>query len=120
MLHALLPTMPRGDKTNGLPAKFVDQGVPQLLKAVTVLGAQRFRLVVHVCGGAQMLTAPGFNNTLNIGERNVAAASASLQAAGFSIKAKATGGHNGRTVKLYVANGQITVKTLGQGKVVLF
>jgi chemotaxis protein CheD len=119
MLHALLPTMPKGDKTNGLPAKFVDQGIPLLLNAATALGAQRSRLLVHVCGGAQMLTAPGFNNTLNIGERNVAAASASLQAAGFSIKAQATGGHSGRTVKLYVASGQITVKTLGQGEIVL-
>lgn len=119
MLHALLPAMPITDKPNGLPAKFVDQGLPLLIKAVVALGAQRSRLVVHLCGGAQMLTAPGFNNTLNIGERNVTAASTLLQAAGLRVKAQATGGHSGRTVRLYAANGQVIVKTLGQGEIVL-
>lgn len=119
MLHALLPSMPVNEKVNGLPAKFVDQGLPLLIRAVTDLGAQRSRLIVHVCGGAQILTAPGFNNVLNIGERNIAAASAGLQAAGLRINAQATGGHCGRTVKLYAANGQVTVKTLGQGEAIL-
>lgn len=119
MLHALLPTMPDNERVNGLPGKFVDQGVPLLLKAITASGAQQSRLVVHLCGGAQILNAPGFSKTLNIGERNIAAASAGLQAAGLRIKAQATGGNNGRTVKLYTVNGQITVKTLGQGEIVL-
>lgn len=116
MLHALLPSMPAGEKLNGAPAKYVDQGIPLLLNRVIALGAQRSRLSVHLCGGAQMLSAPGFNQSLNIGERNVTAAQAGLQAAGLRIRAQATGGNNGRTVKLYVINGQITVKTLGQGE----
>lgn len=116
MIHSLLPAMPQGEKLNGTPAKYVDQGIPLLLNQVISLGAQRNRLSVHLCGGAQMLTAPGFNQTLNIGERNVAAAQAGLQAAGLRIKAQATGGNSGRTVKLYVVNGQITVKTLGKGE----
>lgn len=116
MIHSLLPTMPQGEKLNGTPAKYVDQGIPLLINQVISLGAQRSRLTVHLCGGAQMLTAPGFNQTLNIGERNVTAAHAGLQAAGLRIRAQSTGGNSGRTVKLYVVNGQITVKTLGKGE----
>lgn len=116
MIHSLLPTMPQGELLNGTPAKYVDQGIPLLVNQVISLGAQRSRLLVHLCGGAQMLTAPGFNRALNIGERNVIAAQAGLQAAGLRIRGQATGGNSGRTVKLHVVNGQITVKTLGQGE----
>lgn len=119
MLHALLPTMPKGEKVNGMPAKFVDQGIPLLLSTVLAEGAQPSRLAVHLCGGAQMISAPGFKNMLNIGERNVAAALAGLQAVRLRIKAQATGGTNGRTVRLYVATGQVTVKSLGQGEITL-
>ncbi len=119
MLHALLPSMPQNEKVNGMPAKFVDQGIPILLNEVMALGAQKSRLTVHICGGAHMLLSPGFKQALNIGERNVVAAKEGLQAAGLQIKAEAVGGNSGRTVKLYVASGLITVKTLGQGETVL-
>lgn len=119
MLHALLPDSAGKSSDNNAPAKFVDQGVPLLLDQVKEIGAIRSRLVVMLCGGAQMLTAPGFTNTLNIGERNVKAAQELLQASGFRIKAQDTGGNSGRTVKLYVATGQITVRSLGQKERVL-
>lgn len=119
MLHALLPSMPKNEKVNGMPTKFVDQGIPMLLDEVMALGAQKSRLTVHICGGAHMLLSPGFKQALNIGERNVVAAKEGLQAAGLQIKAESVGGNSGRTVKLYVVSGLITVKTLGQGETVL-
>ena len=63
-----------------------------------------------------MLSAPGFKNSLNIGERNVQAARDKLITTGFKIQAQSTGGNAGRTVKLFINNGEITVKTLGQGE----
>jgi chemotaxis protein CheD len=119
MLHALLPDAPGNPAGEANPAKFVKQGVPLLLEAVTKLGANKSRLVVRLCGGAQMLTAPGLNNTLNIGERNVATAEEVLKQLGLRIKDQITGGHAGRTVKLFVNGGKITVKTLGQGEQIL-
>lgn len=116
MLHALLPTTPNGSGANSPPAKFVDQGVPLLINSMVSLGARRTRLTVQLCGGAQMLTAPGFKDSLNIGKRNVLAAETALQVAGLRIQAQAIGGNIGRTVKLYISNGQVTVKTLGQGE----
>ena len=72
------------------------------------------RLIARLCGGAQVLSVPGFNNSLDIGERNVLAAEAALQAAGLRVRARATGGHIGRTAKLYIANGQVTARSLGK------
>ena len=114
MLHALLPTAPNGNEANDKHTKFVDQGVPLLVNVLVQSGARRTRLIARLCGGAQVLSAPGFNNSLDIGERNVLAAEAALQAAGLRVQAQATGGHVGRTVKLYIASGQVTARSLGK------
>ncbi|MEW5961130.1 MAG: chemotaxis protein CheD [Chloroflexota bacterium] len=119
MLHALLPIAPNGNINENTPAKFVDQGVDLLIDSLLKRGANRTRLVAQFCGGAQMLAMPGVNNSLNIGQRNVQQVEASLQAAGLRIRAQDTGGHAGRTVKFYLVNGQVTVKTLGQGERIL-
>lgn len=118
MLHALLPTAPNGRAAGNL-AKFVDQGVPLMIESILKMGARRSRLVAHLCGGSQMLTAPGFDDALNIGKRNVLAAELALQTAGLRIRAQDTGGNSGRTVKLYVGNAQLAVKTLGRGEAFL-
>ncbi|MEE8390222.1 MAG: chemotaxis protein CheD [Anaerolineae bacterium] len=116
MLHALLPAVPNGNLNVGNPVKFVDLGTPLLLKALLELGARRTRLVAQLCGGAQALLAPGFedDDLLSIGERNVIAAETALRAAGLGIRTQATGGRIGRTVRLYIADGQVAVKSLGQ------
>jgi len=120
MIHSLLPQASRNNNgVEATTAKFVDVGVPLLVDALTKMGAERRRFDVYLCGGAQMLSAPGFSNSLNIGERNVHAAEAALSAAGFRIRAQDTGGTSGRTVRLRVDTGEIVVKTLGQGERIL-
>jgi chemotaxis protein CheD len=119
VLHALLPGAPWNNKFSGKPTKFADQGVSLLINALVALGARQTRLTAHICGGARMINSPAFNGALNIGERNVLAAQMALQAAGLSIIAQATGGQHGRTVKLHIATGQVTVKRLGQKEMVL-
>ena len=118
MLHALLPSAPNNNGNSPPPSpKFVDQGTPLLIESLLKRGAKRNRLVAKLCGGAQVLSAPGFENgMLNIGERNVRAAEVALKAAGLRIQAQDTGGRVGRTVRLHVADGQVTVKDLGQGE----
>jgi chemotaxis protein CheD len=114
MLHALLPTAPNENSANDKRTKFVDQGVPLLIKALTQSGARRTHLIAQLCGGAQVLSAPGLNSMLDIGERNVHAAETALQAAGLRIRGQATGGSIGRTVKFYIANGRVTTRSLGK------
>ena len=116
MLHALLPTAPN-DKARSQPAKFVDQGLPMLIDALQKLGGEPSQFVAQLCGGAQVLDAPGFDNKLlTIGERNVRAAEKGLEAAGVRQNGRATGGTVGRTVRLYIADGQVTLRSLGQGE----
>ena len=117
MLHALLPTIPNGQPP-GNPAKFVDQGVPLLLESLLELGARRTRLIAKLCGGAQMVGSES-NRALNIGRLNVLAVEAALEAVQLKIRAQSTGGHCGRTVKFYLADGTVTVRTLQQGEQVL-
>ena len=121
MLHALLPTAPGNRKTKDSRAKFVDEGVPLLIRELIELGARRSRLIVRLCGGAKVLSMPGFSDdgVLNIGKRNVLAAEGALQAARLRVKAQATGGTVGRTVKFYIATGQVTVRSLGRAEQVL-
>ena len=117
MLHALLPTVPHSSgarRPQDNHAKFVDQGIPVLLEAIQEAGARRSRLVVKLAGGANVLSAPGLNGALNIGQRNVQTAESVLQRAGLHIRASATGGKIGRTVKLRVHDGQVTVRSIGQ------
>jgi len=125
MLHALLPTFPNNSRRSGSPAKYVDQGVPLLVESMLAQGARRIWMKSRLCGGAQMLhaqaliTKPGPNGRLNVGQRNVQAAEAALRAAGIRLHAQATGGSAGRTIRLYLADGRVTVKTLGKGEQVL-
>ncbi len=117
MLHAMLPTAPNG-RPVGNPTKFVDQGVPLLLESLLELGARRIRLIAKLCGGAQMVGSES-SKTLNIGRLNVQAVEAALEAARLKIHAQSTGGRCGRTVKFYLADGAVTVRTLQQGEQVL-
>ena len=119
MLHALLPTVPSSSISNeprpqDRHAKFVDQGIPMLLETIHKAGARCSRLVVKLAGGANVLSASGLNGALNIGERNVQAAESVLQRSGLHIRATATGGQIGRTVKLRVTDGRVTVRSIGQ------
>lgn len=118
MLHALLPTSVRLNSATGTPTKFVDQGIPLLIEAMVGLGAKPIRLITCVCGGARLLTVPSFNNRY-IGQLNLEAAKQALQTAGLVIRGQSTGGRVGRTVKLYIVNGHVTVKTLNHPEQVL-
>jgi len=49
----------------------------------------------------------------------VRAAENVLRVEGIDIQTRDTGGRSGRTVKFYIADGRVTVKSLGQGVQVL-
>lgn len=129
MLHALLPTahgVQRAAPVNlpvtgahTRPTKFLDQGVPLLVEALVALGARPLYLTAKLCGGAQMLSTANNNHQFNIGGLNLLAAEAALYTARIRIQARATGGHVGRTVKLYLIDGRVTVKTLHENEQIL-
>lgn len=111
LLHALLPIHPNGVYDNS--PRYVNSGLSALLVELIRCGADRNRLVVRMAGGANMLTAPGFNQSFNIGSRNIEAARVTLASLNLKLSGEEVGGNSGRTVKFYVADGRMTIRTMG-------
>lgn len=111
LLHYQLPTSsldPERAKVH--PTMFADTGMELLLKGMAAFGAKKARLKVQIAGGAQMLNDASF---FNIGKRNYAAIRKILWQAGMLIDREEVGGAAPRNVYLKVADGAITVKTVG-------
>lgn len=115
MVHIILPDsrMARGPVA---PGRFADTAVPLLLKTILQAGAARERLQVKMAGGAQVLSIPGGNRLLNIGARNIEAVRETLEKERLLLSGYDVGGYHGRTMKLYVEDGRVTVSSLGQGE----
>ena len=111
MAHIVLPSSSNGK--GGPSPKFADAAVPFLLREMVRQGALERRLTAKIAGGAQMSTALGTNGIFKTGERNTEATEAVLATAGVPLTAADTGGHHGRTVRLFVASGRVTVTVAG-------
>jgi len=112
LLHFMLPDSALSpEKAKSNPAMFCDTGVPGLFRAAYELGATKNRLVVKVAGGSQLLDD---NGTFNIGKRNYVALRKIFWKNGVMIDREDVGGSVGRTVRLQVGTGAVTVKIRNQ------
>ena len=59
-----------------------------------------------------MTVAPGLRDTFKTGERNVAQIKEALEKEKLTLTAADVGGSLGRTVRLYLDTGKVTVKTV--------
>lgn len=117
LLHAVLPIWSNGCNN---PSKYVDSGIKVLLDMMVKNGAHQSRLLIRLAGGANILTAPGFNKTFDIGTRNIQSAHETLDRMQLCLKKEDVGGHMGRTVRFYVGNcGFLTVRAIGGKEVEL-
>ena len=111
LVHVVLPKYDgRSDHDR---AKYADTAVPILVGEVAAQGGARSRMTVKIAGGSQMTLAPGLNTTFKTGERNLAEVLAALQREGLRLAGSDTGGSRGRTVRMYVDTGRVTVRVLG-------
>lgn len=111
LAHVMLPV---ANAAYSAPAKFADRAIPALLACVERLGARRERMVAVLAGGAQMFAGGGNGLAgLDLGARNEAAVRAALGDAGVPVRAAATGGGRGRTVRVRVGDARVTVKEAG-------
>jgi len=117
LAHIVLPSSNGGQ--DAAVGKFADRAVPALLEKMASIGALRSSLQAVLVGGAQMF-ALGADSSLDIGRRNERAAREALTHAGLAVHAAATGGNKGRTVRVYVGSGLVTVKEPGAAEVELF
>lgn len=108
LAHIVLPESHPGAS---VPGKFADTAVPELLSRLRRAGAVDRRMEVALVGGARMFEMSG---ALDIGARNEQAVRAELVKARLKINASETGGNEGRTVRIAVGDGVVTVRAAGQ------
>ena len=112
MAHVLLPsTSLARDISNH--AKFPDTAVPFLVDKLKRLGADPRRLVAKLAGGASMFSQLVTPGTIQMGERNVLAARSVLRSAGIPIARESVGGERGRSIRFYVDDGRVEVRSVG-------
>jgi chemotaxis protein CheD len=113
LAHVVLPDSTEAGQADSA-AKFADTAVPALVNELGTAGASRSHLEAVLAGGAQMF---GFgrkdHSRLDIGVRNDAAVTAALERERIPLRAKATGGNKGRTIRVHVSTGSITVREAG-------
>jgi chemotaxis protein CheD len=115
LLHAVLPRTASGvGHGESNPFKYVESGIENLVATLIQKGADQSRLVVRIIGGANMLVTTGFTTSFDIGTRNIEAAHSTLSRLKLPIAAAEVGGHTGRTLRAYVANGRVTVRLIGE------
>jgi chemotaxis protein CheD len=109
LAHIVLPQSQAPMNEN--PNKFADLAVPQLAAGLTELGARQIRLEAVLVGGASMFSVS--SASLEVGQRNDAAVREALAARRIPVVAEATGGSRGRTIRVDVASGAVTVREAG-------
>jgi chemotaxis protein CheD len=112
MAHVLLPSRSLARDTSN-PAKFPETAVPFLIEQLRALGADPRRLVAKLAGGASMFAQLMTPGAVQMGERNVAAARNALRAAGIPLAGEAVGGQAGRSVRFFVADGRVEIRSVG-------
>jgi chemotaxis protein CheD len=105
LAHVMLPT---AAEQVGPLAKFANFGVPLLAERVRALGATRLDAVL--VGGAQMFSFSNGDGGGNIGARNESAVRDELERIGIPVRAAATGGQRGRTIRVHVEGARVTVR----------
>jgi chemotaxis protein CheD len=118
LAHTLLPdeSMAR-DRSN--PAKFAASAVTMLLAEMTRLGADVRRVRAKLVGGASMFANLIPAGSIQMGDRNVAAARQALGARGVPITAEDVGSDHGRSVHFFLEDGRVEVRSLKKGNRVL-
>jgi chemotaxis protein CheD len=118
MAHMVLPDSTAG-RGGPAGAKFVDVAVPLLHKTMKEQGAVAQRTRVYLAGGSQMLQSVVPAGSVNIGQRNADAAHEQVKKLGLRVNAEHLGGNRGRTVRLDVGTGRVTVAIPGDAEIEL-
>ncbi|MDY6911140.1 MAG: chemotaxis protein CheD [Chloroflexota bacterium] len=110
--HIVLPNSNGKPKDAKGATKYADIAVPHLLNMIRESGALRSRLQIKLAGGSQMFVG-GSASSFNTGENNYESVKQVLADEALKISAADVGGNKGRTIRLSVATGRVTVKTVG-------
>lgn len=111
MLHAVLPERMNGNEDSA--TKYADSGINTMIEKMIKEGADLKNTKIWMAGGANMLISSALSKTFDIGTRNINSALKTLSAFNLRPLSQEVGGNSGRTVRLYVATGKMTVRVIG-------
>lgn len=114
--HIMLARDPVGRDSRQNPGKYGETALPLLLKMFEQEGAKPGTYAARIFGGASMFKNMSSNFLQNIGENNIILAREFLQANKIPILVEDVGGHDGRTISLYLDDGRILLKKAGMEK----
>jgi chemotaxis protein CheD len=110
LAHIVLPeTVGRPDAETA--HRFADHAVPTLLDGLYELGASRVFTRAFLVGGASMFG--GGAGAMDVGTRNASAVRELMAGRRIHVAAEAVGGTRGRTIRVDVASGGVTVREAG-------
>lgn len=110
LAHVMLPASTRPDPPQ--PHRYADLAVPMIVDLALARGGRRSCLDAVLVGGAAMFELEGAGN--DVGARNEAAVREHLDRLRIPVRAAATGGRKGRTVRVHVgAEIGMTVREAG-------
>ena len=110
--HILLPSIAESNNKSN-PMKFADSAIEMVVDILLQKGCQKSRLEAKIAGGASMFNISG--NTINMGEKNIAAVKKKLDELKIPLLASDTGSNYGRTVEFHIASGIMYVKSAFHG-----
>ena len=113
LAHIVLPFCTERDGELG---KYANLAVPELIARMQAVGAVQRRMEAVLVGGARMFSV----GELDIGARNEVAVRSELDARRITVRAAATGGDRGRTIRVAAGSGAVTVKEAGGAVSTLF
>lgn len=94
------------------PAKFADTAIPFLIGIMEKMGAGRRNIIAKIAGGSQLFNTN--TNIMKVGEKNVEMVRKKLQELTIPLIAEDVGGNYGRTMKVDVETGIVSITTVGK------
>lgn len=95
------------------PGKYAETALPKLLELMNKEGCKPGSYSARIFGGASMFKNIHSNFLQHIGEDNIQYVKKFLKDMNITVLVDDTGGHEGRTISLYMDDGRILLKKAG-------
>ncbi len=118
LAHIMLPDSTQFSNTTN-KYKFADLAIRELYNEMLKLGAFKNNIVAKVAGGASMFNFSDKKMVMDIGERNCVAVKKQLNDLNIEIISEELRGNRGRTMILDANDGNVSIKTVGEGTKVI-
>jgi chemotaxis protein CheD len=114
--HIMLAKDLMGKDKIKFPGKYAETAIPKLIKAFEDEGAKPGTYSARIFGGSSMFKNISSQFLQNIGENNITFVREELANRRIPLIVEDVGGHEGRTITLYLDDGRILLKKAGMEK----